>query len=248
MQLLYLDASGGDDWPPPIGKSPTKFYVLTGLSITPESWDTAYQGVTGLIAKYFPDPDKRPRELHYTELIARKGRYGLLSDAQRKDLADEVFQITSRLKPTLFAVVVDKSRHYAKYSTPEHPKQLALRFLATHFSKFLQRKGELGLMIYDTTQGRNDAFLRVFLEKARASGMVLQTWEDPLRTQNRLNNIVESIFFLESDLSPVIQLVDFCAYAIFSKFEHGKKDRYDQIHDFFDRDDGNVWGLVVWPR
>ncbi len=243
-----MDASGSDDWPPPVGKSPTKFYVLTGLSIQPEAWDAAYVQVTGLRAKYFPDPDRRPVELHYSELIAKKGRYGLLSEVQRKSLADEVFEIIRSLKPTLFSVVVDKLRHYNKYGQPEHPKQLAMRFIAAHFSKFLQNKGDTGLMIYDTTQARNDAFLRVFLEKARRSGLVLQTWDDPFRTQNRLNNVIESIFFLESDLSPVIQLVDFCAYAVFSKFEHGKDERYKQILDLFDRNNGNIWGLVIWPR
>lgn len=248
MYLLYLDASGGDDWPPPIGRSPTKFYVLAGLAIQPENWETAFTQVAELINEYFPDPKKRPNELHYSELIARKGPYGLLSESKRKELADNVFKITRNIKPTLFAIVVDKIRHYNQYKKPELPKQLALRFIAPHFSKFLQRRNEVGILIYDTNQARSDMFLREFLERARKAGIVLQTWEDPLRTQNRLDKVVESIFFLESHLSPIIQLTDFCAYAIFSKYEHGKEDRFNEIYDLFDRDNGNVWGLVMWPR
>lgn len=248
MQLLYLDASGNDDWPPPIGKSPTKFYVLAGLAIKPENWETAFREVAELIKDYFPDPNKRPKELHYSNLIARKGPYGLLSESERKELADRVFRTTRKIKPTMFAVVVDKLRHYDKYKRPEPPKQLAFRFIAPHFSKFLQRRKDVGIMIYDTEQARSDMFLRLFLERARKAGIVLQTWEDPLRTQNRLDNVVESLFFLESELSPIIQLTDFCAYAIFSKYERGKDERFKEIYDLFDRDNSNVWGLIVWPR
>ena len=248
MHFLYLDASGGDDWPPPIGSSPTKFYVLAGLAIQPEYWDNAYSEITKLIEKFFPNPNKRPKELHYSELVARKGVFGLLSELERKKLADEVFRITKSIKPTLFAVVIDKLKHYHKYSEPEPPKQLALRFIAPHFSKFLQRRKDVGIMIYDTTQARSDMFLRHFLEKARSVGIVLQTWEDPLRTQNQSDNVVESIFFLESHLSPIIQLVDFCAYAVFCKYERGRNERFNEIYSLFDRDDNTIWGLIEWPR
>ncbi len=251
MYLLYLDGSGGADWPPPIGKSPTKFYVLAGLAIQPENWESAYNQVNDLISNYFPNPSKRPEELHYTHLIARKGPYGLLSNDQRRELADGVFKIAKSINPTLFAIVVDKMAHYNKYKTPEPPKQLAFRFIAPHFSKFLDRKNETGIMIYDTEQARSDMFLRQFLETARKSGIVLQTWVpsyDPYRTQNRLDKVVESIFFLESHLSPIIQLADFCSYAIFSKYEHKKDQRFNEIYDLFDNDNGKPWGLIVWPR
>jgi len=187
-------------------------------------------------------------ELHYAELIARKGAYGLLTSDQRVALADEVFAITKSVSPTIFAIVVDKLKHYQKYKTPEMPNQLSLRFLATHFSKFLQQNNDYGMMIYDSTQGRSDRFLRDFIARAKKEGLVLQTWEDPFRTQNKLERVIESIFFIESELSPVVQLADFCAYAVFSKYEHGKDDRFKEIAGLIDRNNGNVWGLVEWPR
>lgn len=248
MRLLYIDASGNGDWPPPVGKSPSKYYVLVGLAIEPDKWDVAYAGVTQLIAKYFPNPNKRPVELHYAELIARKGAYGLLSSDQRLALANEVFAITKSVSPTIFAIVVDKLKHYQRYKTPEMPNQLSLRFLAAHFSKFLQHHDDHGLMIYDATEARSDRFLRGFISRAQKEGLVLQTWEDPFRTQNKLEGIIESVFFIESELSPVVQLADFCAYAVFSKYEHGKDDRFKEIAGLIDRNDGQLWGLVEWSR
>jgi hypothetical protein len=51
--------------------------------------------------------------------------------------------------------------------------------------------------------------------------------EGTLSTKPR--NIIDTIFFFLSYTCPILQATDFFSYTIFSKYEHNKKGRYDQI-------------------
>ena len=106
-------------------------------------------------------------------------------------------------------------------------------------------------MIYDSEAVTSDRPLRDFLTRGRLQGIVREAnWEfNPeamFQTQNRLEGIVESILFHDSKSSSGLQLTDFCAYAIWSKFERGNDNRFKEIYPLFDKTDGNVYGLLVW--
>ena len=57
------------------------------------------------------------------------------------------------------------------------------------------------------------------------------------RTQDKLGCVIESIFFSDSQKSPVIQLTDFCSHSIFSHFQFNKSYRFDKIQPSFDKVD-----------
>jgi hypothetical protein len=250
MYLLFLDASGHSEFPPPYGRGKDTYYVLAGLAIEHTRWFEAYTGLNQLCREYFPSCWSQI-EIHYGDLINRRGEWNRLTDIQRKEFADKIFNLVHSINPTLFAMVIDKVKHHDAYITPESPKQLAVRFMVPRFSKFLQRKKELGIMVYDSETITADRPLRDFLTQGRLQGVVMSAnWEfcpeAIFQTQNRLEGIIESIFFLESKNSPGIQITDFCAYAVWSQYEHKKGDRFKEIYDLFDKVGQNVYGLLVW--
>ena len=251
MYLLFLDASGHSEFPPPYGRGKDTYYVLAGLAIEHTRWFEAYTGLNQLCRHYFPSVQSQI-EPHYADLISKRGVWVRLTDEQRKAFADKVFEIIRSINSTLFAMVINKVKHYEGYPTvAESPRQLAVRFMVPRFSKFLQRKRELGIMVYDSETITTDRPLRDFLTRGRLQGVVMEANFDfnpeaMFQTQNRLEGIVESIFFLESKNSPGIQLTDFCAYAVWSKFERSRDSRFKEIYDLFDREGSNVYGLRVW--
>ena len=247
MQLLYLDASGDPGWCPPVGKSTTRWYVLGGLALTEDKWSTAHEGVDKLIAKYFGSRDLSCRELRYSSLISAAPPYDSLTGLERKGLADETFNLILNLSPVLFSIPVDKLAHREKYGRNAiSPKIWALQLIAPRFHKFLIRTDDRGIMIMDSEEKRKDRKLRELVKNARKMGIVLQATSDPFRTDTKLPNLIESVMFVDSDDSPLIQLVDFCSHAVWNHFERGLSDRFNQIHGLFDSAEGVVYGLRVW--
>ncbi|NLD66831.1 MAG: DUF3800 domain-containing protein [Crenarchaeota archaeon] len=250
MYLLFLDASGHSEFAPPYGRGKDTYYVLTGVAIQHQQWFTAFKELHNLCLKYFPKCWAQI-EIHYGDLINKRGYWNTLKDEQRKEFADSVFSIIAQLNPTLFAMVIHKTKHFEAYTTPEHPKQLAVRYMASRFSKFLQRRKESGIMIYDSEAVSSDRPLHDFLTKGRFKGLVMQANFDfkpevMFQTQNNLEGIIESIFFIESKYSQGIQLADFCAYAIWSHFERNNSNRFNQIYPLFDKLGVRNVGLYVW--
>ena len=250
MYLLYLDSSGDEGWPPPTGKSPTAFYCMLGMAIKPEQWRDIATKLDKLILKYFPEGRHRPKELHYSELIASKGPYRTLSSTERRSLADDVFELILEIKPTLFAVVIDKLAHYNKYVTPEPPRRIGISFIIPRFDKFLKRKEDVGCLVLDSEEYKKDKKIRYYIHQARRNGIIRigTVFWDPFRTQSHFTNIIETCFFTPSELSPVIQLADFCSYATWSYYERKKGYRYNQILHLFDTEPtyGRV-GIKIWP-
>jgi hypothetical protein len=250
MYLLFLDASGHSEFPPPYGRGKDNYYVLAGVAIEHEQWFVAFKALHNLCTKYFPNCWSQI-EVHYGDLINHRGLWDKLTGIQRKEFADTVFSVLASLNPTLFAMVIDKPKHFEAYTMPEQPKQLAVRYMASRFSKFLQKRSESGIMIYDSEAVSSDRPLHDFLTKGRFKGLVMRANFDlkpevMFQTQNKLEGIIESIFFIESKYSQGIQLADFCAYAVWSHFEHNKSNRLEQIMPMFDTVNGRNVGLYVW--
>ncbi len=249
MKLLYLDAAGDPGFPPPFGKSTSMHYVLAGLSIDAKDWAIGNEKLLEIKRNYFPNIEDSQIELKYSSLFNKIKPFDSLSGEQRKELADEIFDLILNLKPVLFAVVIDKLEHRKKYVSAEKPNILAIRYMVPRFSMYLKRISDHGVMIYDSEEMHINKELRDFLLESRKTGVVLPhaRIRSPLSVQNRLYNIIETIFFIESHVSPIMQLVDFCAGTVFLKYERGKTDRFDQINNLFDSSQGKIYGLYEWP-
>jgi hypothetical protein len=150
--------------------------------------------------------------------LLKKSAWGYLSDDERKTITNDLINILLKVNPVLFATVIKKKEHYEKYHIPEPISQLPLRYTVTRFSRFLNRIKDHGIIIYDTESGRSDINIRNFILKSREKGIIHQGDEffNPMagyRTQDNLECVIESIFFTDSQTSPVLQLVDWRAPA-----------------------------------
>jgi len=115
LYLLFLDASGHSDFPPPYGKGRDTNYVLAGLAIQHQKWFSAYDGLEKIRRGFFPNTPQAFPEIRYGDLINKRGLWATLTDDQRKKLADDVFGLILSLEPVLFAIKVDKVKHFQRY-------------------------------------------------------------------------------------------------------------------------------------
>lgn len=249
MYFLYADASADPGWPKPYGKSPSKYYVLAGLCISEKKVGYMNELLDSIKRKYIIAKGLKLKEFKYSALIAAKSEpWKNLTDVERKQVADDIFDALIKLDPVIFAIVIDKLAHRSKYNHPHQPDTLSMRFLMPRYEKFLLRNNENGVIIIDPSTKNSDDEIKQMISESKKSGVVLQSMisPDPFRTDTKLPSIT-STFFSPSEDSAGIQFVDFIAYSIWSHFERGKSTRFVQIKNLFDNDKGTMYGLKKWP-
>jgi hypothetical protein len=214
VYILYLDASG--DSGVYQGKN-TKHFVLTGVACRPIVSRMYSSIFAGMLRKYFPDKNERPKKIRYYDLIHERKPWNSID---RKNFADEFFkQILRGNAITLFSMIINKEAHYKQYSDPENPYNLALDMMITRYQWFLEQKNEYGLVVSDREDNNIMKILSDLFEKFKHKGTEYA----------ELQNIVDTLFFAPSETCPMLEAADFCSYAFFSKYEHNKTERYDQI-------------------
>jgi len=234
---LFLDESGDPGWRPPRGRSKTKYFVLGGLALDPEKENIAQARVAEVIQRYLGEaPYPQVYELRFSDLHSRRGEYRKLTLAQAKEMEAEVVNLLLGLSPILFATVVDKDRHQARYGgRAYHPKEMALVGVVQRFNMDLDRMQAYGSVVMDEEQVRKDARLREMIHRSRRTGlsfrgMSYQPSYDSIPT--RINGTVN---FSPSELSTGIQLADFCSGVVWRKYERGEDDRFNRIEPLFYR-------------
>ena len=246
MKFLYIDASGDPGRPKPNGNSTTNFYCLFGISIDPEKHlPSINKEVNSIIDKYFPQ--NPPAELKYSWLIGGKNEYSVLDKPTRKKLADDIFNIIKEIEPTLFGVVIEKKVHYEKYVSPIDPREYALRVMLGRFTKYLERISEFGVVIADSEDKKTTDRLRNAELDFRKNGIVMLPSNSNYSSRNKLQLLVENILYQDSKASRMVQLADFGAYVLASKYERHKDRRFNELKPFFDRANNECYGLYVWP-
>ncbi|HEX7385313.1 MAG TPA: DUF3800 domain-containing protein [Burkholderiaceae bacterium] len=78
--------------------------------------------------------------LHEHDIRKKTGPFAQLNKARRDALLDGLTQTIAAAPMTLVAVVIDKVRHKARYSSPEHPYHLALKYGLERVFDFLRLK------------------------------------------------------------------------------------------------------------
>ncbi|MDK9703282.1 MAG: DUF3800 domain-containing protein [Sulfuritalea sp.] len=75
--------------------------------------------------------------LHEHDIRKKKGAFAQLNKEAREVFLDRLTDIIAATDMTMIAVVIDKLRHKAKYSAPEHPYHLAMQFGLERVAHFL---------------------------------------------------------------------------------------------------------------
>jgi hypothetical protein len=230
---LYLDSSGTPGWPPPWGVDTSAYFVLAGLALNPEADRDAHSSVPQLLTKYL---GSRKPELHYGAIINKRPPYDKLSGKDREALSDEVFELILKLKPILFASVINKKRMKERYQKKAWPiRSYAVTSIVHRFAITLTRLGSLGHVVMDSETYRTDKELQSLVHAGRRAGMTIRGVLYEPAKESYLEPLLNSLVFSPSEMSPGIQLCDFVAYATWSKFERGKDQRFKQLLSLWDR-------------
>ncbi len=174
-----------------------------------------------IVGSHFGQIGVEPRELHYHHIINNRFPYNKMTN--KKKLADDIFEVIRSSKIVLFAMVLEKQRHWDKYVTPLPPSQHMLEAMINRFELYLRRIDDVGAIVVDKSGTADESLVTAF-EVYKREGTNFQ----------KITRIIDTIFFTPSETSAFLQLCDFVAYAVFSKFERGKDDRFREIESKFD--------------
>ena len=250
---LYLDATGDPGWPDPFGKSKIQWYVLAGLALSTENDLKAKLGAEELLGKYIPDNERRKwpdshYEIHYHDLIFGHNIFSHLKHPQRKELADEIFDLIINCKPVLFATAINKLQHKHKYGERAYaPRILAMRATIHRFSMFLEREDFIGSVVVDTEEYKKDIGVRTLIHQLRRFGATIRGINYQPRRENKLKRILNAINLSPSEMSTGIQLADICSRSVWSHFEKQKSNRFDQLKVIFDRGENQIFEPSIIP-
>jgi hypothetical protein len=162
----------------------------------------------------------------------RYERYVHLTRDERSDFLRAVADLLgSWTDVTLFGESIDKSAATRQaFRTP--PDEAAFEQVVTRYEAWLSRENRLGLVVYDRNETVSNRLLAL-VESFRSRGTL---WRS-------IHHLVEQPFFVDSHVTPMIQLADLASYAVRRYCEKGEADLFDRIYPRFNRFRGRVVGL-----
>jgi hypothetical protein len=249
---LYLDSCGDPGWPHPNGKSQLRYYVVAGLALTPSQDLDAYVEVERILKSYLAWEvwsDQR-LELCYHHLIRGKGAYSKLDHPQRLAMANEVFNLLLKLKPVLFATVIDKGRLKQRYGVNAFdPKLLGIRATIHRYAMFLKRQTNgIGNVMMDAEEYRKDHAIQEMVRTFKKTGVIIRGWDYQPMYEERLDRILNTIAFADSKTSVGIQLADFCSRTTWQHFEREKSERFKQLSPLWNRVGTKIYEPSIVPK
>ena len=231
MYVLYLDESGFHN--------DATYFVLGGLAIFEREMHFLAQEMDDLQRKYFPEIQD-PVEFHVSPMRVSDDRHVIppfnqLDRSQRRQLIDNVYQIIRNHQGVLFGVAIEKAwriddDHYAR----------AFEDLVSRFDRFLQRRNSTA-----APGGEQRGMIAVAESSYRQNLAALgERFRGGSTRWGRVRNLAEVPFFMPAKNSRSLQLADFCANAIYGRYNSGLTRDFDTIAPKFDREGFRVHGLV----
>ncbi|MBI4286537.1 MAG: DUF3800 domain-containing protein [Chloroflexi bacterium] len=234
MYILYLDESGID------GES--SYFVLAGLAVFEREIYWYAQDVDAIQRRYFPEVNY-PVEFHVSVLRQKDSSkipepFDRLTVEQRRTLINDMYQVIRSRRGVLFAVAIEKA-----WCITEEPYERGFEDLTSRFDLFLKRINAMSpeneqrgiIAVAESSYRRN---LEILGERFRGG---TTRW-------GQLRTISDVPFFLPARNTRLLQLADFCANAIFGRYNAGLTRDFDIIAPRFDRELGRIHGLAHLTR
>lgn len=229
MFLLYSDEAGQHD---------SKYFVLAGVAIFERQVHWLISALEQIQIKYLPAIQESV-EFHASAIRSGYDKpWKNLDEKTRRNLLDEIYSIIAESDVILFASVVE--REWLNANTNEY--EFAFESLVNRFDRFLRSKykdeGEAhrGLIIIAESQYRQ-----------RIETLSVQIRKVGTRW-GAAYNLADIPLFTPSSSSRLLQVADFCANAIYGKFEGGYGKQYDKICSKFFQVDKVFHGLAHYSK
>jgi hypothetical protein len=146
-------------------------------------------------------------ELHATDLVNGHGMFFGTDPTERTKLVSEVVSIVVRHKLPLLYSVVDKAKLKKKNdrnerSHPDSAERVGMDLFVSGLETMLRKQQAHGIMICDNVDNPGDHRARLARSQADGSPMF------------GVQHVIETVHFLDSHTSPMLQLVDVVTYLV----------------------------------
>lgn len=240
MYLLYVDESGDGG----VGPGSSRHLVLAGVAMHEGQWRLLTQYLDELQQTHFPQAGGNV-EFHASDIRSGRGIYRGFTPDERQEILNDVYGVISanRQGLTLFAAIVDKQALFYKYNGKVDAYDRAFEGLCTMFNFFLKRvqkrTGNVlrGIVVFDESRPSLAKQIRSLLAQFQAGGTRWAT----------MTNLIETAFFFDSRNSRIMQMADFCSYAVYRWYEAGDDSFLKKILTKFDKEGKKIHGLKCYP-
>jgi hypothetical protein len=229
MYLLYVDESGDPNNPK------DNHFVLGGVAVFERQIYHLSEALNQLQQQFFPTITE-PIEFHASDIYRRNSApWHSLPKDKCQEIVQSVYRVISEsheVGVVLFSVVIDRGFQNVGDLVGRAFEELCNRF--DLYLTRLHKEGneQRGLMILDNS--RYEDRLKQLLVTYRATGTRFGT----------VYNLPECPVFTASHTTRMLQLADFCSWAVFRRYERGDTSNLDKIISKFDTTDSIIHGLV----
>lgn len=228
MHFFYLDESGDTGANLADGHQP--IFVLGGISVRDEGWNTTQEHLSAIISDYFGGDIPGGFELHSKELLCPMGDGPFAGqDMQaRCALALRLLGLLAERAHGVHYLAIDKPALAAGYHDApvpygsDQPYPICFDYLITYINWYVRNRlgvSARGMIILDQKDQHHDLIERLMHER-RFGGTAA----------HRIKWVVEFSYSVDSQKNPMVQLSDLVIYCIkrFIEIEHGYREGWSQ--------------------
>ncbi len=220
LYILYLDESGDPQaWE-------HNNFVLAGVAVHEGQVYQLGKQLDDIQARFFPGRPI-PVPFHATDIRAGRGHFGGLDPGRRNELMGAVYSVLSSTAfPFLIAYAT--TMHVSKAESAQQVLHVTFQDLLQRFNRFLTRQFQhdqpnKGLLVID--QAHQERYRELFADFKRVG----------TEFQGYLTNIIDVPYFAGRRDTRMMQLADFCAFAVFRHYENNDNELFTSILPRFDR-------------
>ena len=223
MYVAYLDESGDPNgW-----NNNQDHFIIGGLAV--------HEGQIARISKILDDVQDDvfptisvPLKFHAVDIYNGRERFRKMPEAQRRDVMNVIYDSIADLQfphVVLFATAI----HISAVRDSEQALRVTFQDIVQRINTLLVRfhnnnNPQKGMLIIDRSTATENKY-RSLLSEFRSLG-----------TQyGYIGNIVDVPYFGQSENTRLLQLADFCAYAVHRYYERGDNQFLEKILPRFDR-------------
>lgn len=250
MYVAFLDESGfTTDWKKGIEEQP--FYVLATVLFKVDDLPRIYGDIRRDFKGFKIPAQGRPLGLGFevkaSDIARGTGRWGK-NNRQRNQVRDLLLSAPEEYGGVAIVVVIDKQAHIDTYPSPDNPYGLAVKFTFERLQKFLERKEDYALCIYDQNTLYEDDIKVQHAELVTGGSRIKYVsdyYSQVVVYTHDLDRVIElSMGFSENSLG--LQVADFFATMTYQYYKGGKPGEcgwWDLLYESLDRRGGRVLGI-----
>jgi hypothetical protein len=211
---LYIDESGDHTFN--LLDDPSHRYLaLLGVWFRQSDYLTFADNLEQFKRSVFGHRPDKPVILHRSEIINRKGPFGLLCKRENKEKFDlGLLELIRQAQFKMVCVIIDKQKHSEKAISPFHPYHYCLAAMLDRYSGWLVYKNTVGDVMAESRGREEDLQLKQAYRRVYESGTLMFDHEHhqkaltshDIKLQAKVANIAG------------LQLADILAYPIKQSF------------------------------